>query len=192
MLIAKRDNSANSLYELFEEFQVLYSVKAEISTLENVYKQIEKNQQQEIIIDRILDNKSNNPEETETILENSKKVGSKIKTDYLNCTKSFSEYQKKYSSDKTEYKSDDIEAMTIAMTIAMTKMTEALILNKIDKTNSLEKLFVPVWDGKQKSYLIWKHEFKYWMEKYKQDNEEQLQRIRKALPKHSFLADQVK
>ena len=192
MLIAKRDNSANSLYDLFEEFQVLYSVKAEISTLENVYKQIEKNQQQEIIIDRILDNKSNNPEETETILENSKKVGSKIKTDYLNCTKSFSEYQKKYSSDKTEYKSDDIEAMTIAMTIAMTKMTEALILNKIDKTNSLEKLSVPVWDGKQKSYLIWKHEFKYWMEKYKQDNEEQLQRIRKALPKHSFLADQVK
>ena len=106
----------------------------------------------------------------------------------MNCTKSFSEYQKKYSSDKTEYKSDDIEAMTIAMT----KMTEALISNKIDKTNSLEKLSVPVWDRKRKSYLIWKHEFKYWMEKYKQDNEEQLQRIRKALPKHSFWADQVK
>ena len=75
---------------------------------------------------------------------------------------------------------DDIEAMTSAMT----KMTETLILNKIDKTNSLEKLSVPVWHGKRKSYLTWKHEFKYWMEKCKQNNEELLQRFRKA--KHSF------
>lgn len=89
---------------------------------------------------------------------------------------------------KTEYKSDDIEAMTSAMT----KMTEALISNKIEKINSLEKLSVPVWDGKRKSYLIWKHEFTYWMEECKQDKEGQLQRFRKALPKHSFWADQVK
>lgn len=80
LLIAKRDNSANSLNELFEEFQVLYNVQAEISTVENVYKQIEKKfrllkQQQEIIMDRILENKSSNPEETETILENNKKIG---------------------------------------------------------------------------------------------------------------------
>ena len=65
-------------------------------------------------------------------------------------------------------------------------------LRKTDKTNSLEKLSVPVWDGKRKSYLTWKHEFKYWMEKCKQDKEEQLQRFRKALPKYCFWADQVK
>ena len=121
------------------------------------------------------------------ILQNNKKVGLLIKTGYLNCTKSFTEYQKKGSLDKTEYMSGDIETMTTAMT----KMTEALIVNKIDKTNSLEKLSVPVWDGKRKSYLIWKHELKYWMEKCKQDDE-QLQRFHKALPKHSFWADQVK
>ena len=139
-------------------------------------------------MERILESKPSSSKETEVILDNNKKVGSRIKTDYLNCTTSFAEYQKKCLLDKTEYKSDDIEAMASTMT----KMTETLILNKIDKTYSLEKLSVPVWDGKRKSYLICKHEFKYWMEKCKQDNEEQLQRFHKALPKYSFWADQVK
>ncbi|XP_028417504.1 uncharacterized protein LOC114541904 [Dendronephthya gigantea] len=71
-------------------------------------------------------------------------------------------------------------------------MAEALTSTKIDKTNSLEKLSVPVWDGKRKSYLTWKHEFKHWMEKCRQDEEEQLKRFCKALPKYSFWTDQVK
>ncbi len=145
-------------------------------------------QQQETVIDRIIEKRISNPKENEKILDSNKKVGTQVKTDYLNCTKSFAEYQKKCNSNKTEYSSDDIGAMTSAMA----KMVEALILTKTDKTNSLEKLSVPVWDGRRKSYLIWKQEFKYWMQKCKQDEEEQLQRFRKALPKHSFLADQVK
>ena len=145
-------------------------------------------QQQETVIDRIIENKISNPEENEKILDSNKKVGTQVKTDYLNCTKSFAEYQKKCNSNKTEYSSDDIGAMTSAMA----KMAEAFISTKTDKTNSLEKLSVPVWDGRRKSYLIWKQEFKYWMQKCKQDEEEQLQRFRKALPKHSFWADQVK
>ena len=51
---------------------------------------------------------------------------------------------------------------------------------------------VPTWDGVRKSYATWKHEFQYWMNKYKQDKDEQLQRLRKALPKNSFWSDQVR
>jgi hypothetical protein len=82
---------------------------------------------------------------------------------------------------------DSIEAMTFALT----KMAEALTSTKNDKINSLEKLSVPVWDGQRKSYLTWKHEFKYWMEKCKQDKEEQLKRFRKALPKYSFSVSKI-
>ena len=177
LLSAKRDNMVNSLYELFEEFQVLYSVEADISMLENVYKQIETKyrlvrQQQDVIIDKILEGKISGTEEAESVLESNKKVGTQVKANYLSCTKSFAEYQRKCSSNKSE-QSESIEAMTSAVT----KMAEALISTKADKTNSLEKLSVPVWDGKRKTYLTWKHEFKYWMEKYKQDKEEQLQRF---------------
>ncbi|CAB4045195.1 Hypothetical predicted protein, partial [Paramuricea clavata] len=144
-------------YELFEEFQVLYSVEAEVSTLDNVYKHIETKyrlvkQQQEVIIDKILEGKVSDSEEAEKILESNKKIGTQVKTHYLNCTKSFAEYQKKCSLNKSsEHKSDSIQAMTFAVT----KMAEALTSTKTDKTSSLEKLSVPVWDGKRKSYLTW-------------------------------------
>ena len=38
ILIAKRDSTIVALYELLEEFQVLYKVQPVLSTLENVYK----------------------------------------------------------------------------------------------------------------------------------------------------------
>ena len=47
-------------------------------------------------------------------------------------------------------------------------------------SNGLEKLLVPTWDGNRKS---WKSEFNFWIYKYKQDEDELLQRLRKALPK---------
>ena len=50
---------------------------------------------------------------------------------------------------------------------------------------------MPTWDGNGKSYATWKSEFNYWMYKYKQDEDKQLQRLRKALPKTSFWSDQV-
>ena len=91
LLTAKRDNTVNSLYELFEEIQVLYSVEAEVSTLDNVYKQIETKyrlvkQQQEVIIDKILEGKVSDSEEAEKILESNKKIGTQVKTHYLNFT----------------------------------------------------------------------------------------------------------
>ena len=111
------------------------------------------------------------------------KIGTQVKTYYLNCTKSFAEYQKKCYLNKSEHKSDSIEAMTVAVT----KMAEALTSTKTDKINSLEKLSVPVWDGQRKSYLTWKHEFKYWMEKCKQDKEEELPRDFAKLYQNTFL-----
>ena len=77
------------------------------------------------------------------------------------------------------------------MAEAVTKMAEVLSSQK-NVNHGLEKLSVPTWDGNRKTYATWKREFKYWVIKYKQDDDEQLQRLRKALPKNSFWSDQVK
>ena len=63
----------------------------------------------------------------------------------------------------------------------------AKVFGSQKKTNQgLEKLSVTTWDA------TWKRELKYWMIKYNQDDDEQLQWLRKALPKNSFWSDQVK
>ena len=77
------------------------------------------------------------------------------------------------------------------MTTAVTKMADVLGSQKT-ASHGLEKLSVPTWDGNRKSYATWKSEFNYWMYKYKQDEDEQLQRLRKALPKNFFWSDQVR
>ena len=41
ILIAKRDSTIVALYELLEKFQVLYKVQPVLSTLENVYQEME-------------------------------------------------------------------------------------------------------------------------------------------------------
>ena len=67
------------------------------------------------------------------------------------------------------------------------------VLSSQKNTNrGLEKLTVPNWDGIRKNYATWKSEFNYWMVKYKPDKDEQLQRLRKALPKNTFWANQVR
>ena len=76
------------------------------------------------------------------------------------------------------------------MTTAVTKMADSLGSQKT-ASHRLEKLSVPTCDGNGKSYATWKSEFNYWMYKYKDDEEEQLQRLRKALPKISVWSDQV-
>ena len=59
-----------------------------------------------------------------------------------------------------------------AMTSTVTKM--AAVLSSQKNTNhGLEKLTVLNWDGSGKNF---------WMEKYKQNKDEQLQRLLKALP----------
>ena len=76
------------------------------------------------------------------------------------------------------------------MTTAVTKKVDVLGLKKTT-SHGLEKLSVPTWDRNRKSYATWKSEFYYWIYKYNQDEDEQLQRLRKALPKNSFWSDQV-
>ena len=68
------------------------------------------------------------------------------------------------------------------MTTAVITMADVLGSQKTT-SHGLEKLSVPTWDGNRKS---WKSEFNFWIYKYKQDEDEQLQRLRKALPKNSF------
>ena len=63
---------------------------------------------------------------------------------------------------------------------------------KGDKSNCLEKLPVPSWDGDRKSYATWRFEFNRCMTKYSQDSDEQLQRLRLALPKQLFWSNQIK
>ena len=46
--------------------------------------------------------------------------------------------------------------------------------------------------GCRRSYSTWKKEFSHWMIKYSQDEDEQLQRFRKAMPKGFWWTDQVK
>ena len=58
--------------------------------------------------------------------------------------------------------------------------------------NGLERLPVPTWDGRRRSYSTWKKEFNHWMTKCSQDEDEQLQRFRKAMPKGLWWTDQVK
>jgi len=77
------------------------------------------------------------------------------------------------------------------MTSAVTKMADVLG-SQNNVNHGLEKLSVPTWDGSRKSYTTWKNESNYWMEDYKQDKDEQLQRLRKALTKNSFWTDQVR
>ena len=58
--------------------------------------------------------------------------------------------------------------------------------------SGLERLPVPSWDGTRKTYITWKKEFNHWMNKYEQDKDEHLQLFRRALPRGSWWAEQVK
>ena len=98
----------------------------------------------------------------------------------------FPNYQKACNSQEPPLKHDALEAMTIAVT----KMEDILGSQKT-ASHGLEKLSVPTCDGNGKSYATWKSEFNYWMCKYKEEEDEQLQQLRKALPKISVWSDQV-
>jgi hypothetical protein len=75
---------------------------------------------------------------------------------------------------------------------ALQKMVDVLDSKSKSQNHSLEKLSVPIWDGDTKSYANWKNEFNQCMKEYHQDNDEQLQRLCKALPKHLFWTNQIK
>ena len=186
ILIAKRDSTIVALYELLEEFQVLYKVQPVLSTLENVYKEMEikyrsVKKQQEAITDRLIETGS-----TEEQLKANQQVGDKVRSDFLKYSEIFATYQKACNSQEPALKHDALEAMTTAVT----KMADVLGSQKT-ASHGLEKLSVPTWDGNRKSYATWKSQVNCWMYKYKQDEDKELQRLRKTLPKNSFFSDQV-
>ena len=121
-------------------------------------------------------------------MEANQQLREKVKIDFPHCSEKFSTYQKACNVTKSSVEHNALDVMAEAVT----KMAE--VLGSPKKTNQgLEKLSVPTWDGNRKTYATWKREFRYWMIKYNQDDDdEQLQRIRKALPKNSFWSDQVK
>ena len=188
-LIAKRDGTIGSLYDLLEEFNVLFEVQPVINILENIYKEVEikyrsVKKQQETIADKLCEVSTEGSEE---LMKVNQELGEKAKVDFLHCSEKFATYQKACRVKKSSVEHNALDVMAEAVT----KMAEVLGSQR-NVNQGLEKLSVPTWEGNRKTYATWKREFKYWMIKYKQDDDEQLQRLRKALPKNSFWSDQVK
>ena len=189
-LIAKRDNSIFALKELFEEFESIYVVEPELDRLKSIFTLIETKyrgikKQQEVIADRLVEDGGT---ETEELLSAAQSIGEKIKADYIQVAKTYAAYMKKLSqSEVTSGGSETLEAMTSAVK----KMAETMMSSK-SKSSGLERLPVPTWDGRRRSYSTWKKEFNHWMTKCSQDEDEQLQRFRKAMPKGLWWTDQVK
>jgi len=76
------------------------------------------------------------------------------------------------------------------MTSTVAKMTDTS--GSKPNLSDPQRLPVPTWDGGRRSYATWKKEFNHWMMKCGQNKDEQLQRLRNALPKGSWPTDQVK
>jgi len=79
----------------------------------------------------------------------------------------------------------------VEMASAIKDMVKAIEVRPSNKAG-LEKLPVPSWDGHRRSYGTWKKEFNHWMEKYDQDEDERLQRFRKAMPLSSWWTEQTR
>ncbi|CAH3193123.1 unnamed protein product, partial [Porites evermanni] len=128
--------------ELLEEFQVLYKVQPVLSTLENVYKDMEikyrsVKKQQETTTDRLIEKES-----TEEQLKANQQVGDKVRGDFLKYNGIFATYQKACNSQEPLLKHDALKVMTTAVT----KMADVLGSQTI-ASHGLEKLSVLTWDG---------------------------------------------
>lgn len=189
ILIGKRDNAIHALKELFEEFEAIFAIKPQLERLESTFNLIESKyrsikKQQETIADRLVEEGTTG--EDESTLAN-QTVGDKVKTDYLQIVKVYTAYQKEiHPPEASPGSSETLEAMTSAVK----QMAETM--GSKSKASGLERLPVPSWDGRRRSYSTWKKEFNHWMTKYSQDKDEQLQRFRKAMPKGLWWTDQVK
>ena len=133
-------------------------------------------------------------DEEEEPLLTTKKLGDKVKADFLQIALKSAAYQKKQDSTETSSKVSEtlktLTALMSSMTSAVTKMADAL--RPKPNTSGLQQLLVPTWDGSRRSYATWKKEFNHWMKKYEQDKDEQLQSFRNAFPRGSWWSDQVK
>ena len=158
-LIGKRDNAIQTIKELFEEFEEVFSIEPQLERLESTFKIIEAKyrnikKQQELIADKIVEDGGS---EENQLLSANQKVGESLKENYLNVAKAYAVYQKKLSqSSPPTVNPDSLEAMTSAVT----KMAEAMQGSK-PSASGLEKLPVPTWDGSRRSYSTWKKEFNH-------------------------------
>ena len=196
-LTAKRDNAMRFLYELFEEFQVVINVQPELELIEKIYKEIESKyrgfkKQIQVIEDRIIENQI--PPEDPVVISNNE-ASTKAKSDYLKFTQSFAASQRNCLDAKAKVQKHDQEHVAGHLehvNTTLQKMVDVLHSKSNSQNHGLEKLSVPAWDGDRKSYATWKNKFNNCMKKYNQDHDEQLQRLRKALPKHLFWTNQIK
>ena len=195
-LAGKMDNAVRILDELIEEFEIIFSVKPELKTLEAAFNQVEARyrlikKQQETVLDRLVDEGNATDEGLSLTI---RKIGDKVKADFLQIALKFAAYQKEQNSSET---SSEDSAILEALTSSMSSMTSAVAkmadtLGSKPTLSGLQRLPVPTWDGGRRSYATWKKEFNTWMTKYGQDKDEQLQRFRNSMPKGSWWTDQVK
>ena len=117
---------------------MLYKVQPVLTTLENVYKDMEikyrsVKKQQETITDRLIETGS-----TEEQLKANQQVEASVRVDFLKSSEIFVSCQKACNFEKSSLKHDALEAMTTAVT----KMADVLGSQKI-ASHGLEKLSVP-------------------------------------------------
>lgn len=106
------------------------------------------------------------------------KLRDNVKADFLQITLRFVAYQGTNASPNGPDHTETLKTMTFAVE----KMAVAIGRNP----SSLEQLTVPNWDGSRRTYQTWKREFRHCMVKYGQDEDEQLHRFRKVMPKGFF------
>ena len=106
------------------------------------------------------------------------KIGDNVKADFLEIAQKHAAYQKGHISQKTVEETGGLEAMATA------KKNLAESMQSKPNISCLKRLSVPTWDGNRKTYATWKRKFHHWMTKYNQEQDEQLQRFRKAMPKN--------
>ena len=161
------------------ELPLLERLEAVFNLVESKYRSVKK--QQETILDKLIEEGASS--EIDLVLMN-RRLEDNVKADFLQITLKFAAYQGKNASPKGPDHTETLKTMTSAVE----KMAVAIGT----KTSSLERLTVPNWDGSRRTYQTLKREFRHFMVKYGQDEDEQLQRFRKAIPKGFFWTDQVK
>ena len=95
-----------------------------ISILENVYNEVESKyrsvkKQQETIAEKLCEASTEGVEE---LREANRKLGEKVKIDFLHCSEKFSTYQKAWNVKKSSVKHNALDVMAEAVT----KMAEVL------------------------------------------------------------------
>ena len=193
-LAGKMDNAVRILDELIEEFEIIFSVKPELKTLEAAFNQVEARyrlikKQQETVLDRLVDEGNATDEGLSLTI---RKIGDKVKADFLQIALKFAAYQKEQNSSET---SSEDSAILEALTSSMSSMTSAVAkmadtLGSKPTLSGLQRLPVPTWDGGADLMPLGKKNLT--MTKYGQDKDEQLQRFRNSMPKGSWWTDQVK